>query len=358
MKLLYIYDQLPSGYQQYMSELLDELKKKVDVKTLSYYKNDKADFTIKSYRIKDKIQRVAYKTKLSSEPSLDIKIMKDFDIIHFQHSYLFPKITPFLNSKNKLKIIITLRGGDTYIKPWVNPKWKDFYANQSTHIDAFITVSEHQKSYLQKWGIPKNKIHVIPVSFGKKANAKPKFPSEDKIKIVSAHRMCWEKNIESNLRVIKILKEKGQSVQYDVYGDGPDKGQLLYLIDKYNLNDVVNYLGKVENKVFKNRLHDYDFFLQLSHSEAFGASVIEAQSMGVPAIISNAGGLPETILENKSGYCVDSWDVERAVNCIVELYSEKEKYFQFSKKAIENSNSKFTTQEEVNSLLKLYNRLT
>jgi len=359
MKLLYLYDQIPKVYQTYMATLLKEIKKEVDVKVLSYDDDKEADYNIASYGIKDKLQRLASKTSLSKNNSLDIKIMNEYEVVHLQHSYLYPKLFPFFKEKiKKPKIVITLRGGDTYVKPWINEKWKSFYKENSEYIAAFITVSQHQKEYLQKWGVSEEQIYVIPVSFGNNVNAKPKFPSDGKIKIVSAHRMCWEKNIEGNLRVIKLLKEKGHSVEYDVYGDGPDKGQLLYLIDKYNLKEEVNYLGKVENEVFKKRLHGYDFFLQLSHSEAFGASVIEAQSMGIPAIISNSGGLPETIIPNKSGYCVDSWNVEEAVIRIVELHGERDEYFQFSKKAIENSNSKFTTKDEVNSLLKLYNSLT
>ncbi len=358
MKLLYIYDQMPQTYQAYLSNLLTELKQSIDVKTLSYSNDKEADFIIISYGTKDKIQRLASKTGLSKNKSLDIKIMNSYDIVHLQHSYLYPKLQPFFNSNSiKPKIVITLRGGDTYIKPWFSQKWKSFYKERSTYIDAFITVSQHQKEYLQKWGVSENKIHVIPVSFGNKTNAKPKYPSKDKIRIVSAHRMCWEKNIEGNLRVMKTLKEKGFAVQYDLYGDGHDKGQVYYLIDKYNLINEVNFIGKVENDVFKAKLSTYDFFLQLSHSEAFGASVIEAQSMGVPAIISNSGGLPETITENESGFCVDSWDVEKATNAIIDLFVNKEKYYQFSANAIENSNSKFTTQHEVALLQRLYKSL-
>ncbi len=358
MKLLYIYDQMPKTYQAYLLNLLEELKKATNVKVLSYDTDKRADYHIKSYGIKDKIQRIAYKTKLTTNVSLDIKTMKQFDVVHLQHSYLYPKLTPFFKDGiKKPKLIITLRGGDTYIKPWIIERWKTFYKEQSKYVDAFITVSQNQKEYLQKWGVSENKIHVIPVSFGKESKAQSKFPSEGKIKIVSAHRMCWEKNIEGNLRVIKLLKKQGLKVKYDLYGDGPDKGQVYYLIDKYNLKEQVNFIGKVDNKVFKEKLSKYDFFLQLSHSEAFGASVIEAQSMGVPAIVSNSGGLPEAIVQDETGFCSDSWDIENAVKNMMLLFKDREKYFSFSQAAIENCNTHFSTEIEVKKLLKLYNSL-
>lgn len=358
MKLLYIYDQLPQTYQAYMLNLLSDLERKIDVKVLTYKGDKRSDYSINSYGLIDKIQRLVFKINISKSPSRDIKIMNNYDIIHIQHSYLYPKLTPFFNNKvNKPKIVITLRGGDTYIKPWVSDKLKEFYKVNSKYIDAFITVSEHQKKYLQKWGVSANKIHVIPVSFGSKTNAKPKEPSKNKIRIVSAHRMCWEKNIEGNLRVIKLLKEKGYPVRYDIFGDGSDKGQVYYLIDKYGLQEEVSFLGKINNEEFKNKLPAYDFFLQLSHSEAFGAAVIEAQSLGVPAIISNSGGLPETIIENKSGFCVNSDDISKAVTHIIELFSAPALYYYFSEEAIKNSNKWYTTKIEVEKLIKLYKEL-
>src|SRR5690606_22942095 len=112
-------------------------------------------------------------------------LQRKIDIVHIQHSYLFPKIMGLLAqpSLNRPKIIITLRGGDTYVKPWVQKKWADFYTNYGNKVDAFITMSEHQKNYLHtKWGIEKAKIHVIPISFGLRFNSTPKKPDKTKIK--------------------------------------------------------------------------------------------------------------------------------------------------------------------------------
>lgn len=349
---------MPTTYQAYMLLLLEALKQKTSVQVLTY--NDKAtvDYNIKSYGVKDTLQRLAAKAKISSETSLDIKIMCKYDIVHLQHSYLYPKLTPLFKKRGKKpKIVITLRGGDTYVKPWVTTKWREFYKNQSKYIDAFVTVSQHQKEYLQKWGVDPDKIHVIPVSFGNKSVSLSKKPSKDIIKIVSAHRMCWEKNIAGNLQVIKSLKEKEFSVRYDVYGDGPDKGQLLYLMDAYNLREEVTYHGKVKNDVFKNNLSNYDFFLQLSHSEALGASVIEAQAAGIPAIISNSDGMPETIVTDKSGFCVNPFEIDKAVKHILDLFKNPDLYNSFSKAAIANSNKKFTTTTEIKKLMKLYSTL-
>jgi len=367
IKIVQVFEKYPLFYQLYIPLVIQSLQKKneLEVKIVAFKGNANKESSISILphhyvrTLKEKLDYLLY-PKLPKLNYLELLcIQNSIDIIHIQHSFLFSKVFGLLKMpKNKRsKIVITLRGGDTYIKPWLGKRWIDFYKNEGQKIDAFITVSNHQKEYLQKWGVSEDKIYVIPVSFGNKTNAQPKYPSIDRIKIISAHRMCWEKNIEGNLRVIKLLKEKGYSVQYDIFGNGPDKGQVFYLIDKYNLEEEVTYYGKIENELFKSKLIDYDFFLQLSHSEAFGASVIEAQSKGVPCIVSNSGGLPEAININKSGFCVKPYNIDEAVNYIVDLYLNPDKYFSFSKEAIRNSNENFTVEIEVKKLMNLYNSL-
>lgn len=349
---------MPKTYQEYLNILLHEIKQKTPLKILSYSNEKEADYNVTPSSLRRKLHKPLSKLTSALESNKDIRIMHNYDIIHLQHSYLFIKLGPFFNGAiKKPVIVITLRGADTYLRPWVYEKWKIFYSAQSQYIDAFITVSQHQKDYLQRWGVSESKIHVIPISLGSKTISAPKYPSDTTIKIISAHRMCWEKNINGNLRTVKLLKEAGYNVQYDIYGDGPDKAQVSYLIDKYNLEFEANYRGEVDNTTYKKKLLDYDIFLQLSHSESFGASVIEAQSMGLPVIISNSDGLPETIVEGESGFCVDPNNSEEAASHIIDLFTDREKYYSFSEQGIRYSNANFSSDIEADKLIKLYNAL-
>lgn len=368
IKVFQILDEYPLFYQPYIPPVIDALKKESGIisKVYAYKGSNKKDASViilPNYNYRRLFLRLVrfIKPIYKGLSYLEYESIKDHvDIVHIQHSYLHKKVKGLLQlpKSKRPKFVITLRGGDTYIKPWLNDNWKTFYNTYGKQVDAFIVMSAHQKNYLHEhWGIALPKIHVIPISFGAAQNNQPKEVDNNCIKIVSAFRMCWEKNIEGNLRVVKILKEKGYPVEYNIYGDGPDVGQVYYLIDKYNLSDCVHFHGRVSNLELKTHLLSSDFFLQLSHSESLGMSVIEAQSLGLPAIVSNSGGLPESIIPNVSGYCVDAYAVDEAVACIMKLWQSPEKYIEFSKKAIENSQSNFSVNSEVNKLEVLYNSL-
>ena len=364
IRVIQLFDSYPLFYQPYIPPVLEALQNdsQIDLSIYAYSGGNSTDINaiiIPSYYRRILIEK-AYAFKYKGLNYLEIQALKTkTDIIHIQHSFLFPKIKNLvkLQLENKPKVIVTLRGGDTYVKPYISNKWVDFFGSNDNGIDAFVTMSEHQKKYLQKWGVPEQKIHIIPISFGHSSKAKPKYPNANKLKLISAFRMCWEKNIDGNLRVAKLLKEKGVNFQYDIYGDGPDKGQVLYLIDKYNLRDCCFYHGKIKNKNFKLRLKEYDILLQLSHSESLSSSVLEAQAYGLPCIVSDSGGLPEVIINNKTGYSVGVDEVELAVEKMIGLYSNRETYFAFSKEAISYVNSNFTVQHETDRLTALYKEL-
>ena len=281
------------------------------------------------------------------------------DIIHIQHSFLFGKITSLLEfpKLSRPKVVITLRGGDTYIKPWVSKRWKDFYLNYANKVDAFVVMSEDQKQYLGRWNVPLDRIYVIPISFGLPFKILPKYPNKDKMRVVSVFRMCWEKSISDNLRFIKKIKESGVDISYDVYGDGKDLGQLYFLLDRFGLNDCVQVKGRVENSIIRSRFKNYDFILQLSHSESFGMSIVEAQACGVPAVVSNVGGLPEIVKKNKTGLIGNSDDLETLSKNTVNLWRDKNQYLTFSEFSITNAQKKFNLEVEVKSLISLYKNL-
>ncbi|NRD20558.1 glycosyltransferase family 4 protein [Winogradskyella eckloniae] len=366
IKIIQLFEAYGDIYQPYIPPVMESLKKKddFDMQIDVFKEHAKADDVnvIPGYykrKIKEKALSLSNKGAVKLNYIENKYLKNKVDIVHLQHSYLHKKVKRLLAipKAQRPKIVITLRGADTYMKPWIDKNWVNFYETYGQYVDAFITMSEHQKNYMQKWGIPLDKIHVIPISYGNAFKTSERLPNTESIQLISAFRMCWEKNIEGNLRVVKLLKDKGLRVNYSIYGNGPDAYQVPYLIDKYQLSEAVQYYGSIENKALKQKLNEADFYVQLSHSESLGMSIIEAQTYGLPAIVSDSDGLPEVVIHNKTGYCVKPYAIEKAADYIETLWNDSDLYRSFSSAAVKHSQVTFSIQNEVEKLSHLYQSL-
>ncbi len=154
IKIVQLFDSYSNFYQPYIPPVIESLKKMNGLKITVNAFNGKSDGNVvvfPSYyrrKFKEKLYELTHRLNHKLNYVEIYFLQKNIDIIHIQHSYLFPKVLGLLSlEKNKRpKIIISLSGGDTYVKPWVQKKWADFYSNYGNKVDAFITMSEHQKN--------------------------------------------------------------------------------------------------------------------------------------------------------------------------------------------------------------------
>ena len=90
------------------------------------------------------------------------------------------------------------------------------------------------------------------------------------------------------------------------------------------LTDSVRFIGKVDNNTVVEYLNMIDIFIvpSISSSETFGVAAIEASSCSIPVIASNIGGLPEVVIDGKTGYLVPPGDAESIAEKIIKLIEE------------------------------------
>lgn len=113
------------------------------------------------------------------------------------------------------------------------------------------------------------------------------------LKIVAVGRLVEFKTYNFYmLDALNALRAKGISVKFDIYGDGPLKGQVQEKIDKLNLNDLVCLKGTLKYSKFDSVVSQYDLFI------GSGTAIIQAASLGVPSIV----GVENVIQPKTYGY--------------------------------------------------------
>src|SRR5690625_1491845 len=156
--------------------------------------------------------------------------------------------------------------------------------------------------------------------------------------------------IETFYNVRKKIKAKLMLV-----GDGPELQTAFELVDHFNLNEDVLFLGR--QKDISNLLSISDLMLLLSEQESFGLVLLEAMACEVPAIGTNIGGIPEVIVQGETGYLVDLGDVKTAAKKAVDLLSDEDRLKQFRTSAFERARTVFHSKTIIKQYMNLYKRL-
>lgn len=254
------------------------------------------------------------------------------------------------------KMAVSFRGFDIAIYPLKHP---NCYTLLWKHIDKVHTISNDLLDLAYGLGLSKDtevqKITpAIDVSVFKNEN-KNFNTIQNKIKILSVARLNWKKGFVDVIKALHILKEKRLDFEYTIVGEGKEYERIAFAVHQLGLEENVFFVGKKNREEVVKFYRDSHIFIQYSISEGFCNSVLEAQSMGLLCIVSNAEGLSENVKNKKTGWVVPKYNVEALANKIIEVVNlpEKDK-LQVSLQAIERVKNYFTIEQQQNKFVDFY----
>ena len=140
--------------------------------------------------------------------------------------------------------------------------------------------------------------------------------------VVSACRLVGLKGIRYAIEAVRRLIDKGIPVRYLVAGEGEERSRLEALARELRMEGKVVFLGEIPNERLPEvyALADVAVFPTIGE-EAFGISIAEALSCGVPVVASRVGGVPEVVPEG-GGILVVPRDVGAVATALQELFDD------------------------------------
>ncbi len=178
--------------------------------------------------------------------------------------------------------------------------------------------------------------------------------------ILYAGRFLDWKHVETVVETARLLKKDKMSFRVSFVGDGPEKENLKALVEKYNLNDCVEFLGlKNHNEVLELMSTHQIFMFTSDFKEGWGAVLNEAMASGCAVVASSAAGAtPFLIKHNENGKIYKYGNYKNAYRAVKELLLNKEQTEILGKnaiKTIENEySSEIATERFVNAIKEFY----
>lgn len=144
----------------------------------------------------------------------------------------------------------------------------------------------------------------------------------DKLIIITTCRLSKQKRVDRIIDCCTYLKEKKCNIEWDIYGDGELKHDLIKLAKEQDVENILHFFGKTDNVL--NKLVNSDIFVLSSDYEAYSVSTLEALAVGLPVITTNYEEAFEIIKNGKNGIIVEK-DSYKLFEAIFDLYKNREK---------------------------------
>ncbi len=132
---------------------------------------------------------------------------------------------------------------------------------------------------------------------------------KDKKVIIFTGRLVYLKGIQYLIDALALLKHERNDWECWILGEGNLKNELQLKCRQLGLENEVKFLG-VSNNV-PHFLKQADIFVLPGLQDTQPHSVMEAQLIGVPIIVSDAAGLPEMVLDGVNGIVVPVGDIQQ-----------------------------------------------
>ena len=232
------------------------------------------------------------------------------EIVHFEFGSLAAG-RMHLGELLGCRVVVSFRGYDLNFVGLDEP---EYYREVWNRADAIHLLGEDLWKEARRRGCPAGKPHVlippaVDVEFFRSADeADEDAPggggADRPLRVLSVGRLEWKKGYEYGLRAVRRLLDKGVHCEYRIVGDGEYRGMVAFNRHLLDLEERVALLGARTREETREQLQWADVFLHSAVSEGFCNAVVEAQSMGLPVVCSDAGGLPENVADGETGFVV------------------------------------------------------
>ncbi|WP_040251197.1 glycosyltransferase family 4 protein [Psychroserpens mesophilus] len=308
--------------------------------------------SLKHYKL-DKKDGIAFKQRIKNLIFNQYLLGQDLDWLHFGYGMLATNRENVAEATNT-KMAVSFRGFDLYLSPL---KHQNCYKILFSKNVEFHVLSEKMKQRLTTYHVSENRIHVITPAIDTSLFESPnrKVETRKTLDILCISRLHWVKGLHYLLEAMSILKKDEINFKLTIIGDGEEKERLIFAAHQYGILDDVVFTGKLTQTEVIQHLKTSNVYIQYSIQEGFGNAVLEAQAMGLPCIVSDADGLQQNVLHNKTGWVVPKRNPIALAKKIIDIhFLDPEKRDAITSAAVKRVNNDFNLNNQNRLFLEFY----
>lgn len=288
--------------------------------------------------------------RLSVTPYKNIfKVMSEWkpEVAHVHNSFSLGKATVKAARKLKIPVLSTnhtmpnnffsFMVGKKFLEDNLYSFGWDYIVDFNNQADFVTSPSKTGVNLLKEHGL---KIPARPISNGinlekfhpweEKAKLKKKFNLPNLPIVLYTGRLDPEKEVNILIQAIPLVLKEVKA-HFVVGGRGKDKEKIEKMVESLGVEKSVTFAGFLSDEDYPKLYGVGDLYCMPSRAELLSISTLEALASGLPAIVRNAGALPELIDGN--GYTFTTYmDLSSK---IIEVLKDKDLQLSLSLKSLE-----------------------
>jgi glycosyltransferase involved in cell wall biosynthesis len=176
--------------------------------------------------------------------------------------------------------------------------------------------------------------------------------------VVFAGRHIPEKRVATLIPALVRARDIVPELRGKIFGDGPDRTKLLELIERHELEDVVDAPGFVDGDVVERALETALCLALPSRREGYGLVVLEAMSKGTPAVLvrDEDNAAAEFVVDDENGFVAPSASPEDLAAAIVRVHEQGAELRRTTLTWFERNAARLSLAGSLDTVLKGYER--
>ncbi len=231
--------------------------------------------------------------------------------------------------------------------------------------DRVITVGDSTRRYMiQEKGIPKGRVLTIPTGVDLtefdperiRENLRGDLGIPPETPVFGT--VAVFRRLKGHHTLLEATPEIVRSVpgaKLMLVGEGPQENNLRNLVQEKGIGQSVIMPGFRDD--IARVLNTLDVFVFPSLQEALGTAILEAMAMKKPVVASRVGGIPEVVVEGRTGYLVDPEDSGVIAERVVRLLENPELRREMGAEGRKFVEAHYDNRSMVRRLEKLYREL-
>lgn len=267
-----------------------------------------------------------------------------------------------------IPLVVQFHGSDAFAHKRLTAELRERYRRLFKVAASVIVKSQPMRDQLLSLGASPDRLVVSP------CGADPglfygAIPGDAPPLFVAVGRFVPKKAPHLTIRAFadacsRVSPSLSRELRLVMVGDGPLLSESRRLVAELNLENQISFLGLCNPQEVAELMRSCRAFVQHSmmapdgDSEGSPVSVAEAQLSGLPVVSTRHAGIPEVVVEGKSGFLVNEGDVSGMADFIVRLAEDPGLAASLGRFASANALSSFTVQHHIDDIAKVVRRVS